>query len=305
MRPIPAALRDGPFTITHAESHGVSYRQLRGARFRRLLHGVYAWADLEMTLVRWLRAALLVLPGDAIASHVTALRLWGVEIRSLHPLHFSTNTRLYRRPDGVRLHRRTGRLRPYVREGIAATGAERTFVDCATMLTLVELVQAADGLIHLGRTTMDDLSAYLTACHIHGVVRARRAFAYACERVESPMETVVRLALIFARLPVPETNRTIYDERGRFVARCDLVYWTHKVVVEYDGEWHERSREQRAHDRTRRERLEKLGWTVVVVLVEDLKDKQAIVWRVYGALRDAGYDGARPHFNVMWMRWFA
>ena len=30
-----------------------------------------------------------------------------------------------------------------------------------------------------------------------------------------------------------------------------------------------------------------------------------VVWRVYRALRDRGYDGPPPVFNDMWNRWFA
>ena len=119
------------------------------------------------------------------------------------------------------------------------------------------------------------------------------------------METLIRLMLVFARLPEPECNHEILDARERFVARCDLVYRRWRVIVEYDGAWHERSKKQRARDRTRREDLERLGWTVVVVLEDDLRSPKAIVWRVYVALRDKGYDGARPLFNAMWTRWFA
>ncbi|KAA1424975.1 DUF559 domain-containing protein [Mumia zhuanghuii] len=305
MKPIPDALASRPFTLDTARRHGFARQDLSGTRFRRVLRGVYAVASLADTLVLTLRAAILLLPDDAVASHLTALRLWGLELRALFPLHFSTNTtRVCERSD-LRLHRRRGRLRAYVRHRIACTGPDRTYVDCGTILNLVEFVMTAEHLIHQSHTALADLRAYLDQCHIDGVVRARRAFAYVRERVESPMETLVRLALVFARLPEPDPNPDVLDAAGRFVARCDLVYWKYRVIVEYDGAWHERSKKQRARDRTRREALERLGWTVIVVLEDDLANKKAIVWRVYGALRDNGYDGPRPHFNAMWTRWFA
>ncbi|MBW9208387.1 DUF559 domain-containing protein [Mumia sp. zg.B21] len=304
MKPIPAPLYDRPFTSTEAARHGLSARGLRGRRFRALFRGVHVRADLAMTWVLWVRAGLLVMPEDALASHLTALRLWGLALRSPLPLHFSTNTTCVVVRDEIRLHRRRGRLHAYVRDRIACTGPDRTYVDCATVLSLVELVQAADHLLHAGHTTLAGLRSYLDGCHLHGVVRARRAFTLVRERVESPMESLVRLALVFARLPEPECNRDITDGAGGFVARCDLVYARWHVVVEYDGVWHERSPEQRAYDRTRRERLERLGWTVIVVLADDLPTMERVVWRVYGALRDRGYDGPRPHLNAMWLRWF-
>ncbi|MFD1825580.1 MULTISPECIES: DUF559 domain-containing protein [Mumia] len=304
MKAIPALLFERPFTPRDAKSVGVSRRQLDGNRFVRLFRGAYVTAGTRLTLVVWIRAALLLLPDDAVASHLTALRLWGLELRSLLPLHFSTNTVARIRRDEIRLHRRRGRLRAYVRQFLACTGPDRTYVDCATILNAVELVQAAEHLIHAGHTTLAELSTYVGATHIDGVVRARRAFTYVREGVESPMETLVRLMLVFARLPEPNPNPDILDNLGRFVARCDLVYWDYRVIVEYDGAWHERSKKQRARDRTRREALERLGWTVIVVLEDDLTNKKAIVWRVYGALRDNGYEGPRPHFNAMWTRWF-
>ncbi|WP_157805077.1 DUF559 domain-containing protein [Mumia flava] len=303
MRPLPEAVNQ-PFRSDAAHELGITPRQLDGKRFRRLFRGVHVAASVAVTFRTWLQAALLVLPADAAISHLTALRMWGLELRGMHPLHFSTNTQAHRERDGIVLHRRRGRLRPVTLDGFPCLGPDRTYVDCATILNLVELVQAADHLLYAGHTSADQLRAYLHRTHIDGVVRARRAFPYARERAESPMETLIRLSLVLARLPEPDVNPDVLDGRGRFLGRCDLVYWKHRVVVEYDGEWHERSRRQRARDRTRRENLERAGWTVIVVLVEDLLDKRAIAWRVFHALRDNGYAGPPPHFNTMWQRWF-
>ena len=276
---------------------------LRSARFRTLFRGVYVVADLEATFSVYVAAALLTLPRDTVISHVTALWWYGVRIGSMWPLHLSTNTTLKTRHAGVRLHRRCGKLRPVTRDGAQVTGPERTFVDSATLLPFVLLVMAGDGLMHAKHTSSEALAQYCEDSYIHGVVRARRTLQFLAERCESPMETVVRLMLVLARLPRPECNPEIWHG-ARFVARCDLVFRAHKVIVEYDGEWHERSRKQRERDRTRREQLEALGWTVIVVLVEDLKDKREIVRRVHRALVANGYEGPKPIFNIMWQGWF-
>lgn len=301
---IPPALAHGPFTRTQALRAGLTPKALRGQRFVRMFRNVYRSVDHDPTFATWVVAALLTLPSDSVISHVTALWWYDVRIGSMWPLHFSTNTTQTTKHDGVVLHRRRGRLRPRIRLGRRVTGPERSFVDCATLLPFVLLVTAGDTLIHAKHTSLDALRDYAHDSHIHGVVRARLALEYVCERVESPMETMVRLMLIFARLPRPTCNPTLYRD-GRFVARCDIVYRAYKVVVEYDGEWHERSRQQRARDRTRREELEAMGWTVIVIIVEDLKDKRRIVHRVHEALVAHGYSGAAPHFNAMWTKWFA
>ncbi len=284
---------------------GLPPTALRSKRFRRLFRGVYICADVQLTLIVWLQAALLVLPKDAIVSHLSALRLYGVEIGLLRDFEFSTNQSLVTKHRRIRLHRRLGRLHPYVRGGLPVTGPDRTLVDCATRLSFVEFVQAADWLIRAGETTIASLMDYARDRHVHGVVRARRWLLFVREGVESPMETLVRLMLVFARLPEPECNRNIVDSAGNFLARGDMVYFRFKVLVEYDGWQHERDARQRQRDRERRELLEADGWRVIVVTSEDLKHSQAIPWRVYEALKARGYERRPPLMNTMWTRWFA
>jgi hypothetical protein len=301
---VPAALLSQPFTLEQAAMLGVSRKVARGRRFRRLFRGVYVYATVELTLQTWLSAALLVLPADAVVSHLTALRLWGFEHRRSAKLEFSTNTTAVTALPGVRLHRRQGRLTSETRGGLPVTGPDRTFVDCGTRLSLVQLIQVAEHLIHTGATTFDRLVGYCLTRHLHGVQRARRAMALVVPGAESPMETLVRLMLVFARLPCPEPNVWIVSSDGHRVARVDLLYRRFKVVVEYDGWHHERSSEQRQRDRERREVLEALGYRLIVVTDADLRTPQAIPWRVHAALVGRGYDGPRPVTSDVWRRWF-
>jgi hypothetical protein len=301
---IPRALLTQPFTLELAAAMGVSRKVVRGQRFRRLFRGVYMCATVELTLRTWLCAALLVLPRDAVVSHLTALRLWGFDARRSNELEFSTNTAAVTVLPGVRLHRRQGRLTPELRGGLPVTGPDRTFVDCGTRLSLVQLVQVAEHLIHTGATTFDRLVEYCLARHLHGVQRARRAMALVVPGAESPMETLIRLMLVFARLPCPEPNVWIADGDGRRVARVDLLLAQHKVIVEYDGWQHERSSAQRQRDRERREVLEALGYRLIVVTDADLHTPQSIPWRVHAALVSRGYAGPRPVTSEVWHRWF-
>jgi len=301
---IPSALRSAPFTLDQAAAMGLSRKVLRGRRFRQLFRGVYVSASVELTLRTWIAAALLVLPADAVASHLTALRLWGFDARRSDELEFSTNTHAVTVLPGVRLHRRQGRLSPEAREGLPVTGPDRTFVDCATRLSLVQLVQVAEHLIQSGATTFDRLVSYCLSRHLHGVRRARRAMALVVPGSESPMETLVRLMLVFARLPCPEPNVWIVDHDGRRVARVDLLYAPYQVIVEYDGWQHERSSAQRQRDRERREVLEALGYRLIVITDADLRTPRSIPWRVHAALISRGYTGPRPVTSEVWDRWF-
>ncbi|MGZ5389865.1 MAG: DUF559 domain-containing protein [Aeromicrobium sp.] len=301
----PDSLRRAPFTSQQAIKAGVTPRMLQRSRFRRLFPNSYVVAGTEITFVVWLKAALIVLPIDSVVSHVSALRLYGFACRPEKPFHFSTNSGVATRVRGLVVHRRQGRLTPRSHQGLPVLGPDRTIVDCATILTFVELVQAADHLIQMKPTTFESLWSYAERRHLDGVRRARRTLPYVREGAESPMETLVRLMIVFARLPEPECNRDIFDSSGNFIARGDMPYFRFKVLVEYDGWWHERDGRQRQRDRVRREALEAAGWRVIVVTSEDLKDARLIPWRIFNALKDRGFAGPAPRMNVMWIQWFA
>lgn len=301
---VSATFVSEPFTVAQAATLGIDRKVLRGLRFRRLFRGVYIAADVALTLRLWLKAALLVLPKDAVVSHVSAARLWGFDVRGRDELEFSTNTTAVTSLPGVRLHRRRARLTDCALDELPLTGPDRTFVDCGTRLGLVELVQLAEHLLHTRATTLDTLRRFCHDRHLDGVQRARRALKFVLEGAESPMETLVRLMLVFARLPCPAPNRWITDTSGRPVARADLLYERYRVIVEYDGWHHERDSRQRQRDRERREVLEGLGYRLIVVTHADLRTPQSVPWRVFEALRDRGYTGPRPTTSEVWRRWF-
>lgn len=202
-------------------------------------------------------------------------------------------------------HRRKHQIGCREVAGVVATGPERTIVDLATKLPWHWYVVVAEWFIGQGHTTLERLDEYLRDHHLDGVQRGRRFMRWVRERVESPMESLVRLMIVAARLPEPECNVEVFDADGRFVARVDLAYRAWRVAIEYDGRWHERTDAQRRRDRDRRERLERLGWTMVVIYDRDLDQPQTIPSRVYEALRDQGYLGQTPTMSAMWFRWFS
>lgn len=180
----------------------------------------------------------------------------------------------------------------------------RTLVDIATKVTTIELIMAAEHLINRRLVTIEQIGEYAMARHLDGVQRLRRALGLVREGVESPRETVLRLMIVFAHLPEPRCNVDIHGDDGRFIARGDLVYERWRLVVEYDGWYHERSAGQRQRDLLRRERLEAAGWRVIVATSGDVRSPQAFVHRLHQALTSRGYRGATPVFSVMWTRWF-
>lgn len=261
---------------------------LEGSRLVAMHRGIYRYADTQVDLDLLVRAAFLILPGDAAVSHVTALQWRGLDVGAREPLHVSTTARTHRKIPGVAVHRRQGRLHPVTIRGVPVLGPDRTFVDAATQLRDRELLRVGDWLVETGRTDVETLRAYVFESHLDGVQRARRVAVLVRAGSASPRESDVRWELIRAGLPEPELNVDISDDLGEFIARGDLVYRQWKVVVEYDGWQHERDEWQRQYDHLRRERLEGAGWRVIVVTNADFRTPRTIARRIEVALRQAG-----------------
>lgn len=121
-----------------------------------------------------------------------------------------------------------------------------------------------------------------------GLTRLRSVLGLVDDGAESPRETRLRLALVRAGLPVPETQLVIADEFGRIFARADLGWREWKVLVEYDGEHHWTDPAQRAWDIERTPLLESLGWREIRVGSRLLANETELVRRVRAKLRVAG-----------------
>jgi len=287
--PLPPELDGRVFTRAEALGLGLTARMLEGKRIVSIHPGVYRYRSTPLTYELAVAAALHVLPRDAALSHTSSLRWRGLAMRAELPIHFSTNSRLHIEREGLVVHRRRGLLRSTLLRGVPVLGPDRTFVDCATILSTRELVQVGDWLVAQKQTDLLDLRAYVMQSHIDGVVRARDAASMVREGAESVRESALRWDLIRRGLPEPELNTDILDELGRFLARGDLVYREWKVLVEYDGWQHERDALQRQRDHLRREALEAAGWRVIVVTVADMREPSAIAARVRQALMQRGY----------------
>lgn len=285
MHPIPPQLHGRPFTVAEAIRLGLTRRALQSSRFVMVRPGVYRTADTEPTFALHVRAARLVLPDGAVASHTTGLHLQGLDVAPAFPLHFSIVLHPEVDRDGIVMHRRRAELNPIEVDGIPTLGPRRTFVDVATLLSPTRLLAVGDWLVATHKVRLDDLRSYVLDSHLDGVRRARRIAPLVRENVASVYESYVRWELYAAGLPEPEVNAEIYDDHGAWLARGDLVYRRQKVVVEYDGWQHERDAAQRQWDHLRREQLEAAGWRVIVITVEDMKRPKTIAARVRQALR--------------------
>lgn len=75
-----------------------------------------------------------------------------------------------------------------------------------------------------------------------------------------------------ARLPEPQLQHVVRDQRGVFIARLDMGFTKQKVAVEYQGTHHYHDIEKIKKDEVRTRRLEAQGWKVLAINSNDLND---------------------------------
>jgi very-short-patch-repair endonuclease len=92
------------------------------------------------------------------------------------------------------------------------------------------------------------------------------------DRSESPAESVLRVILVQAGFTGMVSNHVVRDRNGRFVARVDLAFPSARVAVEYEGDYHRTEPGRWRKDMVRIRRLEALGWRVLRVNADDLRD---------------------------------
>lgn len=89
--------------------------------------------------------------------------------------------------------------------------------------------------------------------------------------------------LILARLPRPEVQVPLHDERGRFIGRPDLYYPAHRIGLEFDGGTH---RDSLVEDNRRQNRLLNAGYRLLRFTAADVYNHpDEVIAQVRAALR--------------------
>ena len=187
-----------------------------------------------------------------------------------------------------------------MRRGVPTSDPVSTWLAIASVVSLDELVVAADHLIldpyQLDPwdirpfTSFTALVAAVQKFHGRGARRAASALDLVRQGAESRPETLLRLLLQRAGLPESEPNREVRDDAGRWLGRADLVYPAFRTVVEYDGDQHRMDRAQYEKDIIRWERFIAADWRVVKVRAGGLfATPEATVQRVRSALLAGGW----------------
>lgn len=171
-------------------------------------------------------------------------------------------------------------------DGLHATSAERTLLDCARLLPFADAVVLADQAhrLDLTRARLEErLSEWAGR---RGVRRARRVLDAMDTRSESVGETLTRLVLAESGLPTPELQWVILGRTGSY--RADFAWPERMLVLEFDGEckYVDSTADVLRNERRREIEIQELGWTVIRVGWHDVvRTPTATVARIEAALR--------------------
>ncbi|MEB3030376.1 hypothetical protein [[Mycobacterium] nativiensis] len=166
--------------------------------------------------------------------------------------------------------------------GMRVTTPARTALDLACRYPIGAAVAAIDALARATRLKITDVE--LLAGRYPGrrnIRRARTTLALVDAGAESPRESRLRLSLIRAGFPRPQTQIPVYDEWGQLAAVVDMGWEDIKVGVDYEGEHHRTTRGAFNKSIRRHETLSQLGWINIRVTVEDTE--AGIISRVAAA----------------------
>jgi hypothetical protein len=167
--------------------------------------------------------------------------------------------------------------------GVDVTTPARAALDLLCWYPMDVAITAVDALARATRLKVADVEL-LADRHRgrRGIQRARTGLDLVDSGAESPKETWLRLLIIRAGFPRPQTQISFYNDYGVLVAEVDMGYEDLKIAIEYEGAQHRTDRRQFDKDIRRHDELIELGWIVVRFTAEDTPGN--VVRRISAAL---------------------
>jgi Protein of unknown function (DUF559) len=261
------------------------YELQRG--YTAIYRGVYARKNADLSLRDRAIAAWLASGRKAVVAGVAAAALHGAPwVDPTVPIELV----------GVRIRSQTGLVPRADRiagdeitrvSGLPVTSRVRTAFDMGRHLDRTEALARLDALMWNQKYSRADVRAlgdrYPRA---PGLRRLFELLPLVDGGADSPRESMVRLWLLDAGFPPPETQIPVLASNTQPVAWLDMGWRDFMVAVEYDGDHHRKDRRQYVKDIARLRMLEALGWTVIRVIAED--KPRDVIARVEAALVSRG-----------------
>lgn len=260
------------FIGTEAVARGTVTRHELARWYRPMYPNVYAprWHDLSLAdraigAWLWSKRAGIVTGVAASALHGAEWVDADVPIELLH-----NNTRP---PAGIVARNERIAHDEFTSSGIPIATPARTAFDLGRYLDRDQAIARMDALMRARPFSEEEVLLMAKRYRgARGVKLLKEALPLVDGGAASPRETWLRLLYIDARLPRPTTQIPIFDHNGVLLRTVDMGWEKFKVVAEYDGEQHQTSRAQYVKDQRVIPMIERLGWIVLRVIKEDLRD---------------------------------
>lgn len=262
-----------PFLGSEARAAGALTPYELRSRYVALHKDVYVPKDAELTPVLRAKACWLRSRRRGVLAGFSASALHGSKwIDPRLPAEIIDTNR--HRPRDVRVweeHIEADEIT--VVDGMRVTTPARTALDLARRHPTGTAVAAVDALMQATELKVADIEQLVGRYRgRRGMKAARAALELVDGGAQSPKETWLRLLLLRAGFPPPQTQIPVRNQWGWAEAYLDMGWEDIKVAAEYDGDQHRTSRYQYVKDIRRLEMLERYGWIVVRVVAEDRPD---------------------------------
>jgi hypothetical protein len=271
------AMPDFPFIGSEAVACGAIRKHELRARCYAVFPDVYVPRNAVLTMPQRARAAWLYSHREGVIAGLTASALHGAKwVDGELPIELIWSNA--RRPRGLRTY--DIRLRTdefFERDRMRITTVARTAFDIARRGRLDDAIARLDA---LGNATGFKVEDVLAIAARHRGARMLRQLRAALDLydagAQSPKETWLRLLIIRAGFPRPQTQIPVLSPDGRRWYYLDMGWREINLAAEYDGDHHRGNPRVFAYDILRSEDLDELGWTRIRVVKEN---RQADVLR--------------------------
>jgi very-short-patch-repair endonuclease len=270
----------------------IAYR-VRIGRLHRRHSGVFAVGRPDLRIEGEFLAAVLACGPNAVLSHRSAARLWGLRGGGTHRIDV-TAPRTVRPKPGLRIHRPLLPLDVIDKtehEDVPVTSVARTLLDCADPRARVDVGRLLHEASVQEVLDMREVWNVLARCPN---ARGARALERASREelppfTRSGLERAVVRLVRDAALPKPRVNAHVWvlDE----LLEVDFLWPDVGVIVEADGSRYHSTRWRRRKDAEKTARLRAAGYTVVRVTdVEVAGTPEAVVACIAATLGLRAYE---------------
>jgi hypothetical protein len=271
-----------PFLGSAALAAGTLTRHTLRTRYRAMHHDVYIAKDADITAVLRAKACWLRSRGHGVLAGFSAAALHGARWidANLPATIIDTNRR---RTPGITVWAdEINDDETCLIEGMRVTTPARTALDVARRYPVDAAVVAIDALMRATRLKVPAIEAQARRYPgRRGLKRALMALDLVDPGAESPPETRLRLLIVRAGFPRPQTQLRVYDQYGALIGEVDMGWRELKIAVEYEGDHHRTSRRVFHKDIKRVDALLEQGW--IVIRVTSVDTEGGIIRRIEAA----------------------